>query len=287
MRRARALANLAEKEQLDLIASGLPILMQSAEDLLEASISLSARPRSAAILKRHAEEEIAKILILVDLVRCPSGQRSSCIGGMIRWFYDHLARLIYVDAQSWKPVNVTQLQEYVDSRRPSHYLEGDIGEYIFPNFEIFLRESDMYADIVGQEDGALDWNNPLDRHAGREADDHYPWELQGPTSWQVCIALRDFGAFSRTGLDLISKIWSQLDFHDKEDWADAKNLSYEMLRAFETTGLISESASQVQAAALYNDWQMPMYRMDFSSIEVSLEELQEERDRNLESEWYS
>lgn len=100
MKRAHALANLNAEKQFDLIAEGLPILMNSAGNLLKAAGSLEEHPRSAAMLGRHAEEELAKVLILIDLVRCPNSQRASRVGSMTRWLYDHLARLIYVNAQS-------------------------------------------------------------------------------------------------------------------------------------------------------------------------------------------
>ena len=80
---------------------------------------------------------------------------------MVKWFYDHLARLIYVDAQTWRPVDMNQLQEYVDSHRRSHSLEGYADEYIVPNWTIFSRESELYADIVAYEDGEPTWNEPL------------------------------------------------------------------------------------------------------------------------------
>lgn len=161
MRRAHALANMQEKEQFDLIAEGLPNLMASARNLLSASYCLERHQRSASMLRRHASEEIAKILILVDLVRSPASHRPSRVGRMTRWFYDHLARLIYIEAQSWKPMHAQQLQECINDHRRMHYLEGPTGEYIMPNWEIFRRERDMYADIVGEEDGTFHWSDPL------------------------------------------------------------------------------------------------------------------------------
>ena len=97
MKRGRVLPNLPQPKQLDVIAEGLPILMKSAGDLLEASKALVEHYRAAAILKGHAMEELAKILILIDIVRCPQKLRPSRIGPMMAWFYDHLARLIYID----------------------------------------------------------------------------------------------------------------------------------------------------------------------------------------------
>ncbi len=127
LKQGKALANLTSSKQLDLIAEGLPVLMNSARELLEASRLLNGKDRAANILEGLAIEEIAKILILIDIVRCPSKIRSSRIGPMMSWFYDHLARLIYFEAQTWKPVNGKQLQEYVNGHRESHYLEGEYG----------------------------------------------------------------------------------------------------------------------------------------------------------------
>lgn len=145
--------------------------MQSAGSLLEASKELTSHPRSAAMLRRHALEEVAKILILIDLVRCPISQRPSRVGRMTKWFYDHLARLIYVEAQSWKPTHARQLQEYIDGHRRTHYLEGAVGEYIMPNFEVYRRESDMYADIEGEEDGTLHWSDPQSTYRDSDVND--------------------------------------------------------------------------------------------------------------------
>ncbi len=71
MKRGRVLSNLPQAKQLDLIAEGLPILMKSAEDLFVATRALDNHDRAAIILQGHALEEVAKILILLDIVRCP------------------------------------------------------------------------------------------------------------------------------------------------------------------------------------------------------------------------
>ena len=284
MKRAHALANLSTEKQFDLIAEGLPILMNSAANLLKAASSLRDHPRSAAMLERHAEEELAKILILIDLVRCPNSQRASRVGFMTRWLYDHLARLIYVDAQSWKPMHVKQLQEYIDTHRQSHYLEGSVGEYIMPNWEVYRRESDMYADIIGEEDGTLHWNDPQAIYHDELIRSIVGGEWDTPLVWRICSALQDFGAFSRAGLDVIAAAWEQADFKSSENWEDAKTLCHNMLCNLEKANLITESATEDQLGVLYHNWQLPMYRMDFSPVQVSLEELQAQRDLNLAHE---
>ena len=221
-------------------------------------------------------EEVAKILILVDIVRCPPKLRPSRIGPMMRWFYDHLARLIYIDAQNWKPENVRQLQEYADHRRKSHYLEGWVGEYIMPNWSIWLRESTLYADIVTDEDGELLWNEPPDVTPMFDNFEPFPW--------QVCQALRDWGAFSREGLDIMSSIWSQTDFLDDQRWDETEKLTLELLSALEAADLTTDAAREEQLGVLCGHWQLPMYCIDLKRIDVPLAELQSERDANLWAE---
>jgi hypothetical protein len=68
---ARLLCQMAEAERLAVIAEGLPIMLASARGFWEASRQLSDRPREANVLEGLATEEAAKILILMDAVRCP------------------------------------------------------------------------------------------------------------------------------------------------------------------------------------------------------------------------
>ncbi len=276
MKRGRVLSNLSQPKQLDVIAEGLPILMKSAGDLLAASKALGEHHRAATILEGHAMDEVAKILILIDIVRCPPKLRPSRIGPMMTWFYDHLARLIYIDAQGWKPVNAKQLQEYVDDHRKSHYLEGAFGEYIMPNWTTWSRESMLYADIVTHEDGVPTWNEP---DATAPMFDNYE-----PFTWHVCQALRDLGAFTGAGLDIVSSVWSQTEFVDDQHWDDTEMLTYEILSAFEKAAFITEAAREEQLGVLYNRWQLPMYHIDFKRIEVPLAELQAKRDANFWAE---
>lgn len=276
MRRGRILANMSQQAQFDIIADGLPVLMKSAGDLLTASKALVGQHRAASILEGHALEEVAKILILIDIVRCPPKVRQSRIGPMMGWFYDHLARLIYIDAQHWKPVNVRQLQEYVDQNRESHYLEGAVGEYIMPNSTTYFRESLLYADIVTDEEGVPIWNEP---------DARAPLFDHGEaTQWQTCQALRDMGVFTRAGLDIVSSIWSQTEFDHAQSWDDARKLTHEMLLSLQNAELITETAGDDQVVRLYNWWQLPMYHIDFKRIEVPLADLQAERDAILRAE---
>ncbi|MDB5393182.1 MAG: hypothetical protein JWM91_688, partial [Rhodospirillales bacterium] len=107
---AYQLCNMSSKDRLAFIAEGLPIIFESAKSLVNAAEKLIDHPRERAVLKGHAEEEAAKILILIDVLRCPPKIVSGRIGLMIKWFYDHLARMIYANAQSWQAWRLDELQ---------------------------------------------------------------------------------------------------------------------------------------------------------------------------------
>lgn len=277
MKRGRAIGQLTPDRQLYIIAEGLPLLFNSADELLTAAEALDGHDRAASILQGHATEELAKILILLDLVRSPPKMRGAMVGTMFKWFYDHLARMIYADAQSWSPMTVNQLQEYVDSNRQSHSLEGYAGEYILPNWTLYSRESLLYADIVTHEDGEPIWNEPSTSQPLFDRD--------RPAIWQVVEVLRDLGVFSRAGLDILSDVWGTVEFvGEQECYSTSDALTSDMVDRLNAAGLILPSAKQEQLRWIYQSWQVPMYRIDFRRIEVTLEELKALQDAQLYAE---
>ena len=199
------ICNMPADQRLEFIAEGLPILFKSAKSLSMASRALEQFPREAEILEGHCEEECAKILILVDIIRCPKKRAAECVGPMMQWFYDHLARLIYAEAQGWKPGNARQLQEYIDRERRSHYLEGEYGEFIMPNWALFQRESSLYADVVVDEDADPVWNSPVRWRGGYSS-----------RSFLVVEALEAFGVFTSEGLKVMAEVWGKHDVGEVE-----------------------------------------------------------------------
>jgi hypothetical protein len=106
---------------------------------------------------------------------------------------------------------VAQLQEYIDSERQSHYLEGNYSEYIMPNSTLFCRESSLYADVIGNEDADPVWSSPVRemvRFGGFE-----------PASYQVANALAAFGGFTVPGLKILRDVWGEVNFEGDQNWS--------------------------------------------------------------------
>jgi hypothetical protein len=271
---AKRLCQLSEQDRLGLIAEGLPIILDSAQGFWTASQQLGPHhPREAKVLEGFAAEEAAKILILMDAARCPPKLVSSKLKRIIGWFYDHLARLIYAEAVKWKPMHLAQLRDYVDRQRRGHYIEGCAGEYILPNWTVYERESSLYADVEANQDGELGWSAPRQSYVGMK-----PFGSFTPPALRVAEAMHQLGLFTKKGLKATSEIWGTLEYRDREDHHEGQKLTEQLLTRLHSEGLMPDTAQDEHVAVLYQDWQIPMYNLDFSLIQVTLEELQAEQE---------
>jgi len=282
LRQIRTLGDMRRADMLSHIVEGLPIILQSAEELIAEADRLNggARPsflsltpqtpedrrrgRAVAILQGHAEEEAAKALMLVDLVRCPS-RRQQDRQRLASLVYDHLARMIYADSAKWRPANFAELRRYIDMERQQFYLDGpnDV-DYVFMNGMMYQRESLLYADLVRWEDG-LTWQ-PADGSpkTGRALD--------------IARALYRTGALTRAGLEGIDEIWDPLDLHDKTHWQDVAALNQATLERLDRLGLIAADARDRDVGMIL-EWQFPLYPLDLSMIQTNVQTLTAARDR--------
>jgi hypothetical protein len=263
------------RRRLEVLAEGLPIILQSAQGFWQSSQQLrQSHGREAKVLEGFAQEEAAKTLILMDAVRCPPKLVASKLNRIVGWFYDHLARLIYAEAVSWKPMHLAQLREYVNQQRRGHYLEGHAGEYIMPNWTIYQRESRLYADIEAHQDDALHWNAPRDPYTDLPFPDSFT-----PPALLVAAAMQQVGMFTGKGLQAVSDIWGSLEYKDKEDRCDGEKLTERLLHRPHAEGLMLDTVQEDDLATLYRTWQIPMYNLDFSLIPVTIEELEAAQER--------
>jgi len=276
LRQARLLCRMTAVERLAFIAEGLPIILASAQGFWEASRQLSDRPREAEVLEGLATEEAAKILILMDAVRCPPKILPSKLGKIVRWFYDHLARLIYAKAVPWYPVNVAQLRDYVASERKAHYVDGPVGEFIMPNWSLYQRESQLYVDIQSDEDGKPYWSTRAVGYVNPSL------SVEPPALW-LTEAMEALGLFTVQGLTTTAEVWGQVEFTEKEGPEDAERLTRQLIGRLVELGLPSDSATQAHVNTFYR-WQLPMYNFDLSIIDVPLDELKAEQEALFWSE---
>jgi hypothetical protein len=274
-RKANVLANLAGPDRLDLIAEGMPIILDSADGFWASAAALGGN-REARVLEGFAEEEAAKVLILCDLVRCPASLAPRKAGQVVTNFYSHLARMIYGDAQAWRPASLEQLRGYVDSARRGHFLEGYAGEFILPNWHRYARESAMYADIEVHESGIPTWNRPR-QYTGL-------WSGDEPPILRLAHALSSSGALTRRGLEVMGETWSHTAVTDEAGFNQNRFTVGAFTERLVATGLAS-AATLDQLGILRHHWQVPMYDLDFAELAVPIEDLKAEREALMRAEF--
>ncbi|WP_244608682.1 hypothetical protein [Bradyrhizobium algeriense] len=270
-RQASRICQMSATDRLAFIAEGLPIIHASAKGFWSASLELNAMPREAEVLEGFAKEEAAKILILLDVVRCPEKRVAGKLSMLIGRFYGHLERLIYAQLAEWWSEDIARLRKAVEPLRTTHDLEGSMGELIVPNSTLYRRESKLYADVEAYEDGTPLWNAP----AGHQN----PFGRRMPAVVAVIETMAACGMFTLTGLQASSQVWGELEFKERETLWDAERLTRELLERLIAEGLPQESATQDHVDTLYRHWPLPMYNVDLSPVPVTLDALKAEQDR--------
>lgn len=275
-RQAKRICQMSAANRLAFIAEGLPIIHASAMGFWSASMELQARPREAEVLAGFAKEEAAKILILIDVIRCPPKRIAGILDRQVTRFYGHLARLIYAELAEMWFTDIADLRKVVNPLRRAHDLEGNVGEYIIPNNTLYRRESKLYADVEAYEDGTPFWNAPV----------VYPSGLPSrmPAVVQVVDAMAACGILTVAGLKATSEIWGQLEFRENETLQDGERLTQQLIARLIAEELPRESAEQAHVDAIYKHWPLPLYNVELDKIPVSLEQLKDEQDRLFRAE---
>ena len=85
-RKLARVCQMDREKRLFFFAEGFPIILCSARNYRNAALRIKDNPREARILNGYATEEAAKILILMDAVRCPASIRDRYLRKICGWF---------------------------------------------------------------------------------------------------------------------------------------------------------------------------------------------------------
>ena len=263
------ICNMKYEAAFELLSQGLSILFESAQDCFDSANLLKNKPRSRAVLMGQAGEEATKILMLLDAIRCPKKRLSKEARKICASFYNHVSRLAYDEVLSLRPLSMKDLRDYIKPNLESHYLDGNHGEYIYPNMRIHNRESALYGDVIIVDDRAPTWTSPLDPKLYRYS--------RTPDSLMLCQSLNQFGLLSESGAKIIADVWGKYDFTDALGHKESDACIQETLERAKKQKLPLPTASDDDVRTLYRFWQFPMYDLDLRPVNRSLEDLREEQ----------
>ena len=275
-RAIKDLCRLSDSALFEEVATGIGHVMDTVNGLDAATHELSkaGHHHPARVLGNLAEEEAAKVLILVDAVRCPRGrqnERPRTLG----YFYQHLAKGIYTDVSSWRPADFKEVMKGVDDQRRSHYLDGpnDV-DWIYRNSITRQRMDDLYVGYVREDSekgdqGKFYWasprvDDPMDTILGHNT----------PAIIRLARALHEVKATTPPGLSVIAEIWRPVEVHAEMRFGEFERLNRRTLEALEDRGLLARAPDAVYAVVL-NDWTFPLWPLDLSECKVEKERLRE------------
>lgn len=281
----RAIKNLCQLPDAALfkeVETGISRIMDVVNRLDAAAEGLHGNKHHypSRVLEYLAAEEAAKILILIDAVRCPKNkgeEKSRTLG----YFHDHIAKGIYAQVCNWHPMDLAEVRSGVDNERKERYLDGpnDV-DWIFPNSIAKEREDRLYVGYVcddteenNHEEGY--WTSPLNEVA--RLSEFLSYRTSAVVD--LACALHQTNATTSDGLSVIAEVWRNVDVRDEMRFDELEGLNRDTLKELNDRGLLAPVSNQV-LVTVENHWIYPLWTLDLRVLKVKKEELREVRERS-------
>ncbi len=245
-----------------IISEGIEHIVENASDLDRIAHRLydASEIHGSNIMRGLAEEEAAKVLVLVDFVRCPHS-KSKERKRTLKCFYNHIAKGIYAHTCYWRPANFKDICNYVDLKKEGFYLDGphDV-DWIFRNDIISTRDWSMYVDYVRDvtlENGEYSWQFP-------EHTDINCGAYISPRSLKVSRALSQYGVTSIGGLRIVADIWRRFEPHPCSTRIDLMGLVNKTIKKLKNTQPCP-NAFPDDGGTLLDGWAFPLWSLELCS----------------------
>lgn len=282
-RRLKAIVQEPEACRFRVLAEGTKLLAENVATL-EAdatTLSTSRRDCGAAMLRCFAEEEAAKVLILLDIARA-GWKDQIAVSASLSSFYTHLARGLYVRAYDGTPADLAEVRGHVDHFRQQFYLDGPMDvDWIFSNEVLASREERLYVDYIEDEHGNRHWTGPADRTAMLDA----PFSLPAQASRVVRLvaAMRRIGLLTEQGFAATRTVWDGVAVDDAMHWSDLRPRNVTVVEQLAVL-LGRAYATEEDLKALHyvvEHWIFPLTSLDLTQAKVDPTALKDERERWL------
>jgi hypothetical protein len=262
------LCQLGHARFLEEVAAGIGHVLEVVDELDVAAAKLLQtddfyRPQHlenypAKVLRNLAKEEAAKVLILLDVVRCPTSmkkERSRTLG----YFYDHIAKGIYADVCGWQLGQFKELERCIEKLRAAYYPDP---EGIFPNDIRYFREYDMYVNYV------RDGNRSEARHHWTVPNRQVPVFDSTSLVVDVARALHEAGVTSQAGLTVVAEVWRPVEVRPEMGTDERQQMNRRTLDVLRERGLLAAAPGQVYERIEY-EWPFPLWPRDLGERKVN------------------
>lgn len=280
MKRAIAdLAGFSDDRVFKEVAEGVARITENATSLDESAARLhqGADFRASGIMQGFAEEEAAKVLILIDFIRCPAIPKWR--KQTLKHYYGHVAKRIYAMACTYPRIaTFDELCKFVKEESRPVYLDGpNWVDWIFPNSVSWERQQALYVDYVRditEESGEHWWTTPY-------TPDSVGLEYETPDCIKLSWALSKVGASSPDGLVEIARIWRDYEPEPETDRGDLRSLiTYTMMQlAGRGLGTGDEAISRF----IVSSWPFPLWSVTIKEPRLNddVTKLRKEREHTI------
>ena len=258
----KRLLSLSDTALFAVVCEGIQTIMKYVEHLQSCAERLSkiGEPHGEEIMASLAEEEAAKVLILVDFIRCPK-QSHLERKKTLQAFYSHTAKAIYAclcDHSS--PRDWEDTEQQVEYLKEAYYLDGgdpteeiDIQASLATGQRMPMLYVDYYELDLTVDNGTCQWGAPTDLYFCG----HKPRE-----SVTIARALHHLGLTTREGLKVMAEYWrptSPNDWVRESKWhLNGKYLDYFSSRAGD-----QRTTHGDEGRLLCDAWPLPLYPLNF------------------------
>ena len=283
--RVKAIQDLAQLSDAALFAEvehGTALCVANAKRIHADGLSLvdQKRPRGVEVLRLAAQEEAAKVLILLDAIRCPRATRPTEFGRQLQYFNDHLAKGIYAQYCGFRPATLGEIRQWGELERKEFYLDGPNGvDWIFYNDILRRREETIYVDYV-ENDGQHRWHDPL---GFEDIGLLLVMPVRDPVL-RLVNALNDAGCLVAAALEVIARIWRPVALDDDLTWSTLRELNFKTLEAMQVQGLRTSQADEA-SGIIVNEWLFPLYSLDLRKERVEKSQLRDVQQRWSPDAW--
>ena len=280
-RAAGQLANFNDERLFKDASEGIALIVDNATKFDDAGRCLhqSGNCRASTIMRGFAEEEAAKVLILIDLVRCP--RRFNRRNQVAKRFYGHVAKRIYAMTCDYPRISsFKEFRQLVNAESRPYYLDGpNWVDWVFVNSIVADREQTLYVDFVqnlNPEEGEHYWNAPFEPSPA-------PRHYETPKCVALSHALSELGAKSPSGLSAIAQVWRGFEPEPGTDRGEIHNLNRRTLEELERCSGTTRDERAEQF--ITRVWSFPLWSLEIREPRgkrgVPME-LLEERKRTIE-----
>ena len=270
------LANFSDNRLFEEVAEGVGHILANSVNLDASAKRLAdvADYRGSTVLRNLAEEEATKMLVLLDVVRCPKTNQKDRVR-TLKGFNDHVVKGVYAKACDWRCFDFAPFAQFVNRHVALYEFIGFYGfESITSNEIKSARENKMYVDFVQEltlENEERYWTHPS------YEDQRYGYRT--PKSLEVASALASVGMAEPDGLKIVADVWRKFEPAGQR-YVDLIDSISETINLLDQASLTRTNSEYKCDQAVWN-WPFPMWSLNLRLKERSLDEMRERRKKYI------